>query len=64
MYLLDLVALYITPQQARVAFGYIRLAAFGCGSVVVAAFAAVASTVKTPGPAPAVTHKHQSRIEA
>jgi hypothetical protein len=27
MYLLDLVALYITPQQTSVAFGYIRLAA-------------------------------------
>jgi hypothetical protein len=24
----------------------------------------VASTVKTPGPAPAVTHTHNSRIEA
>jgi len=42
MYLLDFVALYITPQQASVAFGYIRLAAFGCGSEAVAAFAAVA----------------------
>jgi len=33
MYLLDLVALYITPQQTSVAFGYIRLGASGCGSV-------------------------------
>jgi hypothetical protein len=30
MYLLDLVALYITPQQTSVAFGYIRLVAASC----------------------------------
>jgi hypothetical protein len=49
MYLLDLVALYITPQQTSVAFGYIRPSAL---------------ILVTPGPVLAVTHTHYPRIEA
>jgi hypothetical protein len=37
MHLLDLVALYITPQQTSVAFSYIRPAALAQAALAVAA---------------------------